>query len=424
MTDKQTTKQLLSVHFGLNPQEYDIVDTDGDLAMMHYRVNRSFDPRLDRPSHPDVRGWVVDTKTMQLVAKSFPYTPGVTLDELEEREELTIIDDAGTRHLFRKPLIKEGFEGTTIRVFRHGGKTYYASHRRLDTSKSRWGSSIPFRQMYDDLGGRHDLFDETKLYSPYCYVFLVVHPDVAHVSQQDIGKGHIQFLHCVSCYDKDTCKYPTEQVDWQKRSLDSPPALSLEQANDVLSKGGFLIVSKEDGDAIKVLSNDYLFRSTIRNNDPNLLHRLNELVDEVDLLASVEPIKAAKIPQKRQQDILRAYTALRMAVSPHLKDTVDKVYLDYLNLRPSLHSWILELEESNLLEEDNVPPRVGSLVHKARRLAQQLQYNRELKRRNTSEEQYKINLLNLLWKETAASLYSLYKGKKLYDFARAEQENV
>jgi hypothetical protein len=411
------TKKELSIKFNLHPQEWDIVDQDNDLIVMHYRTNHSWDPRLDRPSHPEVRGWVYDTAKDIIVAKSFPYTPVVTLDKLTGFD---LVDETGVSHRFVNPIVKEGFEGTTIRVFRHGGKTYYASHRRLDTSKSRWGSSIPFLQMYNELGGPRDLFDETKNYSPYCYVFLVVHPDVAHVSQRDIGKGHIQFLHRLTCWEKSP--YPEEEVDRSVREFEPVKTLSLDEANEILQQGGFVIVSEPDGTAVKVVSHKYTLLSSIRNNDPNLLHRLNELVEEEEMLDGIKLLNPERKPQKRAKEIIRAYSALRQAVSPHLKPKVDLVYEEYLNLRPMLCEWILELEESSLLDDDNVPSRVAKLVATAHRTSSKQQhYNKTLGRVNSVEEQYKINLMNLLWKENSSSLYALYKGKKQYEFNKQKE---
>ena len=415
-------KQTLTTKFNLNPQEWDIVDGNADIALMHYRVNRGKNYQQDSPAHPDVRGWVVDVHNLKLVAKSFPYTPAITLDQIDSD---TIVDDNGQVYRFDKPMYKEGFEGTTIRVFRHAGKTYYSSHRRLDTSKSRWGSSIPFRQMYDELGGPHDLFDESKAYSPHCYVFLVVHPDVAHVSQKDIGNGWVQFLHRVTSYSKDNCPYPIDQVDWTVKELEPQKTISRQEANQVLKDGGFVIVSKSDGFAVKINSSDYSFRSNVRNNDPNLLHRFNELVDEVDLLEGINTkgVRTDGVPGRRAEQVARAYVALKMAVAPHLKGQVDKIHKDYLELRPMLLAWILQLEESEQLNDDNVPPRVASLVARARRDSKQLHRNKNTGQLNTPEEQYRANLMRLLWSERSASLYSIFKGKKQYEFVLNSHED-
>lgn len=414
------TKRDISAKFNLHPQEWDIVDSDGDLVVMHYRTNHTWDPQLDRPNHPEVRGWVYDTAHDLIVAKSFPYTPVVTADEITSTYE--VVDDTGVAHKFREPILKEGLEGVTIRVFRHGGKTYYASHRRLDTSKSRWGTSIPFRQMYEELGGPTDIFDETKKYSPYCYVFLVVHPDVAHVSQRDIGKGRVQFLHRLECWT--TAPYPEEEIDRSIREFPVPSSLTLEQANQILTEGGFVVLAEPDGSAVKIVSHGYNFLGIIRNNDPNLLHRLNELVEEDELLSGVELLNPVDRPPKRQKEIIRAYSALRAAVSPHLKVKVDQAYQEYLNLRESLHKWILDLEEAGSLHDDNVPTRVAKLVAMAHRTSDRQQhFSKELGRILTPQEQYKVNLMNLLWKEPAGSLYSLFKGKKQYEFALSNSDS-
>ena len=115
----------------------------------------------------------------------------------------------------KNTIFKLGFEATVMRVYKHDGKVYHSTHRRLDASRSRWGASITFGDMYVQLGGPSNdvLFDEKKAYSPFCHIFLMVHPDILIATKANVGTGYLVYLGPKKMWNIDSSPYPLEQVD-------------------------------------------------------------------------------------------------------------------------------------------------------------------------------------------------------------------
>lgn len=266
------------------------VNADESLHLIH------FNPESDPLRYGSIRGLVVDVKNKLLVAKSYSYTPTVKVPSLALNDgQLNLTDDHGQIHNLKSGefCIKKGCEGTIIRVFLHNGKVYHSSHRRLDVSRSRWGNSIPFLQMYQELNGPkpEELFDLTKKYSPWVHLFIVVHPGVANVTREDIGNGYLVYLGAKVMWHATQTSLTFDEVDLHPRcSMKQHPTLDLDQANDILrgtnsnakdwrlAAGEFVMIYKMDTDElIKVESPSYSWRLEQRQNDPNLRHRFFQL---------------------------------------------------------------------------------------------------------------------------------------------------
>jgi len=284
---------------------FDIVsENDSGLMMLHYR------PDADVSLFGNLRGVVVDTNHGNVVCTSYPHAPRIITSSLSSVDgkiflsENIVLDKEKTR-------IKMGFEGTLIHVFKHAGKIYRSTRKRLDPSKSRWGNSKTFGEMYWELNGPSDdsLFDSTKDYSPFCHSFIMVHPDVQVCTRDDVSTGFMVYLGPKQMYTTLNCPYSSETVDFNLRVPETssnlapgvvyaPGNLTLEEANKQLLFGfyeGFegyqyldsrllsgefvIIENMETGQMYRVESPSYAWRNQIRNNNPNLLHRFFELID-------------------------------------------------------------------------------------------------------------------------------------------------
>lgn len=299
-------------------------DVENDLYLVHYTV------QADMNKFGALRGVVVSLKHRAVVARSFGYTPSVTLDKLKVGIDnvLRFTDDSGDDHVIdmTKAIIKPKFEGTLLRVFKYDGKVYHSTHRRLDASKSRWGRSQTFMKMYTELGGPSDdeLFDPGFDFSPFCNLFLIVHPDVLCVSKIHLDPGFLVYLGPKQMYAADDPDFPfseeartnrvevgvkTPQVTTELiqggatgKALFTPLNLTVEKANFHLRYGFYepfddseLEVRLGSGEAvvlstmsdngeinpclIQIQSSAYSWRLKMRENDPNLLHRFYDLVN-------------------------------------------------------------------------------------------------------------------------------------------------
>lgn len=310
---KQKVSEILNIP---NTKEWEIVseDPEANLYMAHHSME------ADMQYYGTLRGVVVDVENKAIISHSHPHTPKVVANSINIHEGKIFMKDEYNVDYELDPEkinVKMGFEGTLMHVFKHNGKVYRTTRKRLDPSRSRWGNSVCFLQMYWDLGGPTDevLFSPDKAYSPYCHTFIMVHPDVLVATKDDVGDGYLVYLGPKQMYRTDTeCPYDLSDVDIDlhvpetsndfddKTTIYQPENLSLEQANKHLLfgfydgfegyqyldprllPGEFVIVELLDDDGLvthvlRVESPSYTWRSVMRNNNPNIKHRFYELVD-------------------------------------------------------------------------------------------------------------------------------------------------
>lgn len=375
-------------------RSWNCVDESSSLQLFHYNIEKTPDEGVEK-----IRGLVFDSEEEIVVARSYNYTPNCVLPqiELEEDGSLKLEDSDGKEHLLRDFSFCLGYEGTVMRVFKHGGKVYHSSHRRLDTFKSTWGNSPPFLSVYKQLGGPSDeeLFNPSKNYSPYCHVFLMVHPKLLLSSLQPIGKGYLVYLGALDMYSSNP-PYPEEECDLEKRSFPtitsfpenmeeetpfilSPQEISLEEANKHLREGWqglggeFIIVSSKESkrgefpSLIKISSPDYEKRTEVRNHDPSLYHRYVELSSRAatmnkELFQSTYKCGENTTMFERYQLILEDFISyLPLHMRAECKDFADKLIKD----RQELVSWMMELlyNGSGFLKEYKVPPRLYHIIN-------------------------------------------------------------
>lgn len=188
-------------------------DPEHNLYMVHHK------PEANLSEYGQIRGIVVDTVAETIVCRSYGYTPTIVTERVTIQEgdgNVHLIDELGLEHTVNpaRSLFKIGFEGTMINVFKHDGVVYRATRKRLDASRSRWGNSKTFMDMYWSLGGPSDdvLFDPDSKYSPYCHTFIIVHPDVLVVSKDNIGDGYLVYLGPKQMWSTDYNACPYKQV--------------------------------------------------------------------------------------------------------------------------------------------------------------------------------------------------------------------
>jgi len=284
-----------------------------------------------------VRGVVVDVQNKVVVARSYGHTNTAIADALVPipgQGDSTIVslkDEFGQEHEFPldRTTIVQGKEGVIIRAFLHRGEVYFSSHRRLNPQNSRFGKSPSFLEMYHSLEGptRQQLFHPEAMYSPWCYIFMVVHPSLLLGTRQDVGSGYISYLGAEKVWQPDQA--PAHWVGVEGRDLapeaakapladfpaseeigpvvsapfiHAPPALDLDSANKILqwgyysgkdwpsnldqrqNPGEFLYLYLKDAEGrvlktLRVNSTSYEWRLRLRDGNPNLKNRFYQLVN-------------------------------------------------------------------------------------------------------------------------------------------------
>lgn len=219
ISQPDNTKSIIAKVLGIeNSAAWEIVSSEPEhnLYMVHHK------PEANLREYGEVRGVVVDTKAETIVSRSYGYTPTIVTNQLTVQEgsgNLHLVDELGSEHVLdpARLRLKTGFEGTVINIFKHDGIVYRATRKRLDSTRSRWGASRTFMDMYWALGGPSDevLFDPNSKYSPYSHSFIIVHPEVLIVSKDNVGDGYLVYLGPKQMWspDYDECPYKQTQKD-------------------------------------------------------------------------------------------------------------------------------------------------------------------------------------------------------------------
>jgi hypothetical protein len=427
-------------------------------------------------NHPAVspyvekKGWVVDLENKVVVA---PFYGEVTVRE----DEPVPTDDAADASV----LYQRGYEGTIIRVMLYGGKKYVFTSRKLDCSKSRWGTKKSFRELFSDLGGdqvMEELYDAKKTHSPFVHFFILNHPDLLISSKQPMNTGALVYLGCYSC---GTCAHvPEEQVDlvkrdpkWtfdykeaeEKKICFAPGYITLEEAGRVYHQGYsekvtvadprvapgefFMRLNLTDGvpKLTKWCSPGYMYRCKVRGDEPNVLHRFYHLAQDVKLSdeeydqkylwlayeAHYETKRKAERGEIKSWDVgtpkeMRDQGSkfenicknMLLCVPGWRQATVVNYYYDYKNTQKNVVNWLTDVYYQRP-EEKEVIPRGWKLLELA------VNYAKTRKVEHVSAKLLKKNLGFLLENERGDSLYKLRKNmnqmrKKLEQEEKVEQQ--
>jgi len=374
------------------------------------------------------RGIVVDLEAKTVVCDSFGFTPTAPLDglmTLPESHDISIVDEYINRHIFSHGnfSITPAYEGVIIRVFKHNNVVYFSTHKKLDCSRSKWGRSDRFLDMYKRLGGLSGeaLFPEDVATSPWCYNFLLVDAALLIATKQDIGDGFIVDLGAKRMWEYENCPYGDVKQHASPTAIDAleatlrfqgrdipffvrPCHLSLEQANEFLrfgysedrdtSYGESVILYQYDKngkvcDSVRVQSTAYHQRSRLRGDNPNIRHRFYQLLnaamkwDNVHELVRTYPLFYRQGSDACFSNIYVEH--LGQHITLDLRKTDDRIFLVYVHFYASLPdahkeeglklwddfkrdrsdvtAWLQELSEKAMPSEiEELSPRIQTIL--------------------------------------------------------------
>jgi len=483
-------KQAIAPLLKLDPNgPWDIVsETETGLSMVHHKND------CDMDIYGALRGVVVDMNKGNVVCYSYPHSPKFVTSHLKLENGKVKLSDNIVLDI-EKIKIKPGFEGPLIHVFKHGGKVYRSTRKRFDPSKSRWGNSKTFEEIYWELQGPSDevLFDSDKDYSPYCHTFIMVHPDMLVCTKYNIGDGYLVYLGPKQMYSIENCPYPVEQVDDtlrvpnttssefqnEEKKVYSPELMSLETANKHLTFGFYeefpgyehldsrllpsefvIIENCETGDMYRIESPGYNWRSSMRNNNPNLLHRFHELLDNAYLKNTKEdalkykttfpvltffdteslektvensPIivwpqnteTELKAPTTRDTKLYNIWQCFLVSVPLCRQKEVVNYYSNLNSRRNEIVEWLDTLSRTENLDLETFSKRVQDILVKTKLFAK----NRVKKGENIDYKTREVkslealtrdNIKNFISKELGSSLYRILKEMDRYKNPRPE----
>lgn len=356
-----------------NWEIYDDISDTG-LFLLHSKI----EPKISGLP----RGLVVDIENGVVVCDSFGFTPIVSLDHLKtlpNSKDISVVDEFINRHVFTAEnyTVTPAYEGVVVRAFKHEDVVYFSTHKRLDCSRSRWGSSDYFLDIYKRLGGpkAENLFPKDVKTSPWCYNFLLVDKELQYATKQHIGSGFIVDLgsrkmweYGESCpYDNYGCAHTFPYIPdtlediIQFKGEDEPlfirpKKMSLEEANFFLEHGytqseevnkmcgGEAVILygyDKDGrvvDSVRVQPSSYNLRCQIRGDNPNIRHRFYQLINDA-------------LKYENKEELLRKYTSYSVVpgkensitvehdshpVKLNMRNVDDRIFLIYVHFYDTL----------------------------------------------------------------------------------------
>jgi hypothetical protein len=290
---------------------FKIVDSKHDhgVYMIHYdvdEINNSSKDSIDR----SLRGVIV-SESEGILVPSFGYTPTIVLDDFDIKTTEQVTEKHGQVHIlkeFNTTKILPMFDGTLLRVWKYKGEIHISSHKKMNAVNSRWGTSGKFVELFnkytESLFSMDDLFgivsEDSK---PQIHNFLLVDNDLMISSKLplDTITGFVLYISSVNCVLPEeidsklsTLHYTevqsTDKTVFKVKEFD----MDGDEYKSFLTKGFFPnetnihpqislgegLVLFNGNSMLKVVSHGYNRRSQIVNNDPNVLHRVYEILTD------------------------------------------------------------------------------------------------------------------------------------------------
>ena len=376
-------------------------DFDGlkdENPMVHELVMVNYTKGADMSKYVWIRSIVIDLTSRVIVNSSHTYEPEVVLNRIDvskfgnvrfidldkNQHQINLNPNDDILHQYNnnnkgkyvKPVqtnggfydnikIVQGFEGIMITVMYINGRMKLSSASKIDIThtESRWGGTetMTFYEMYEHLHGPNveELFDTSKMYSPYVHIFIMVHPTTLHVSKENAKNGYMVYLgaqtptdmHLIHEMSKENLNYfhNSSEIDFVRKTPSNlssdmdlvinnpdkwyytPPKLSINEANKHLKygyddrsttsstktnqdkrlgPGEFLLVTFiRNGYPVpinfRIYSTAYNWRRIIRDNETNLYLQFCRLT--TDALLKKDSYKAYMSKYKRKYPIFKKY---------------------------------------------------------------------------------------------------------------------
>lgn len=152
MANIRNIKEKICQHFHWNSQFWEITDIIPPLAMCHYV------DACDKKICGTLKGVIIDIETLEIVADAFGYSETVNVNAIptDMDGKITLCQrtyDPG--ELLFYPVLN----GIMIRTFKYKGKVWVTTQRKLDISRSKWGSDKTFLELYTLAKGNMNFFE-------------------------------------------------------------------------------------------------------------------------------------------------------------------------------------------------------------------------------------------------------------------------
>ena len=453
MSTKSEVASILNI-----PTTYDwsIMDTypEHDLVLVHYTYNG------DMNNFGHLKGVIVDTKEKKVVCQSFGYAHTVTSNHLKVikgsangkvPDKFLFKDDSGSRIDMKVADVKitKGYDGAIIRVFKHRGKVFTSTHKKIISDKSSWGNSLSFSDMYRELlGPTEELFSPSEESSPFTYIFMMAHPCLQIASRMTSPKLFYLGYNGEGTPSVFPATTPAEvlTVEEAEDFLQNGYGPHVETTNSFLSHGEFVMLIS-DQRCVKVQSDAYRWRTEMRDSDPNIEHLVFQLAalkprnlkirseyyefsNRYPLLAWPDDV-IMKLPYEvpillKDMDVINNYNSQRMvilacllyATPPEKQWIVVEAVKSYFDFLMKAYEWIIELsvepEKIREIKDPVIRKRFRNIIAVAKKNA--FQHPEE-----DQKVQFEANVANFVAKEYGDTCYRMYTYHQDKDYELVEE---
>ena len=324
--DDETYETLASV-VGVERSQFTVADAmvEKGLYLLHFDTENIRSSK-DGDSVRELRGTIVDINTKQIACASFGYIPTAVLGDesriksiFKENEVFTDCSD----NEYSLDKFEEGYqsilsntdftydvfplyEGTMIRVWKHNGELMISSHKKIDCSKSHWGSSGQFRNLFLEYTKDFELSGYTNNFTVHYFILmnedllvcskfpmtnrkgLVIYVGTRDKNNMNIGKAGWMLIDKMKLptltndeihngtgtfYAPDLITKYSEVTKLLTKGFYSHPAV--EQTNPLCLGEAIVVAYNDKGRRkhIRIVSPAYKHRSELVDNNPNILHR-------------------------------------------------------------------------------------------------------------------------------------------------------
>lgn len=394
-----------------NVEDWDIIDAipEANLYLVHYNE------RANLKVYGELRGIIVDTLNEHVVCRSYPHTPIAVMDEVKlVNDILTIQDETGTVYQIEKKnmQIKRGYEGTLIRIFKHNNQIYFSTRKKINCVHSKWGNSITFYDMYNELvdANPSDFFDKDDPSPPITHLFVLVHPDVQHVSKADLSDGGFSiYLGGKLVRDVDDEKKYQKYLNIDIFSTNKEEMIDIKEANNFLAYGFhadvklssdkrlnpgefimiYNVVDNAVVNTIKVHSSGYNWRTFVRNNNSNICHqfyklfnylRPSETLDQmfplipfvsenyISQLLDKHPLIMWPASQKGDvsRGVYRIWASMLLSVPLHKQSLAFNLMRDYQRDKLALKEYVQGMLDYEDIETKDISENLKAIVYQIR----------------------------------------------------------
>jgi len=323
---------------------FKVVDTKSDhgLYMIHYDVDEIGNFSSDSPEK-NLRGVIVSDMDGVLVP-SFGYTPTIISNKYPTDSKEKLTDKDGNEYTLDEFGVKDVFpmlDGTLLRVWKYKDTIHISTHKKMDATNSRWGTSGKFVDLFNKYTEKtfkvEDLFteDSAKDSKPVIHNFLLVDVDLMISSKlpldSSIKEGFVVYINSLNCETpeilKSLPKIHYSEVSKTENTVFRISSLTPEEYDSYLNKGFYPELDDIDNNIslgegliifngntmLKMISDSYNRRAKIVDNNPNIMHRVYELLDQ------------AQIPKDGVDTFLEKFPAVPCPTNEQIENHKDNI---------------------------------------------------------------------------------------------------